>query len=100
MSSSKITQDEVWRIARLARLSPNAEQARSLAADLSRILDYVTQLDQVDTSQVEATPSTVRASALRSDEVVPGVDREEVLAAAPASHDGGFSVPKVLEVET
>ncbi len=100
MSSSKITQDEVWRIARLARLSPTSEQAAALASDLSRILDYVAQLDRVDTSQVDATPSMVRASVLRPDELRPCLDREAALAEAPAAQDGGFSVPKVLEVET
>jgi len=100
MSSASITQDEVHRIARLARLSPSDEQEAALASELSRILDYVTQLAEVDTSDVEATPSIVSAAVLRPDELKPSLDREEALRAAPAAHDGGFSVPRVLEVET
>jgi aspartyl-tRNA(Asn)/glutamyl-tRNA(Gln) amidotransferase subunit C len=100
MSSANITQDEVYRIARLARLSPSGEQVAALASDLSRILDYVATLAEVDTSEVEATPSTVAAAALRPDELKPSLSREEALRAAPAAHDGGFSVPRVLEIES
>ncbi|MDB4972944.1 MAG: gatC [Myxococcaceae bacterium] len=100
MSSPNITQDEVYRIARLARLAPTPAQAQELAVDLTRILEHVAQLSEVDTSSVEATPSMVRAAVLRADELRPCLDREEALSQAPASREGGFSVPKVLEVET
>jgi len=99
MSSSNITQDEVHRIARLARLAPNPGHEQALAADLSRILEYVAKLGEVDTSDVEPMPSPVTAAVLRPDAVVPSLDREEALRAAPAAHDGGFAVPKVLEVD-
>ena len=100
MSVPKITQDEVYRIARLARLSPTPAQAEALAGELTRILDYVAQLAQVDTSGVAATPSTVRAAVLRPDQVRESLPRDEALRAAPAAREGGFAVPKVLEVET
>ena len=100
MSPANITQDEVLRIARLARLSPSPAQAVALATDLNRILEYVAQLAEVDTSAVEATPSIVQAAVLREDELVPSLSRDEALAAAPASHDGGFAVPRVLEVDS
>jgi aspartyl-tRNA(Asn)/glutamyl-tRNA(Gln) amidotransferase subunit C len=97
MSTSKITQDEVYRIARLARLAPSAAQVEALATDLSRILDYVAKLGEVNTEDVPATLSTVAAAVLRPDELKPSLSRDEVLATAPAAHDGGFSVPRVLE---
>jgi aspartyl-tRNA(Asn)/glutamyl-tRNA(Gln) amidotransferase subunit C len=100
MSSSKITRQEVERIAKLARLAPSEAEVEALAGDLSRILDYVAKLGEVDASSVEATPTTVAASALRPDELRPSLPREEALAAAPRAHDGGFSVPRVLEVES
>ncbi|MET0283854.1 MAG: Asp-tRNA(Asn)/Glu-tRNA(Gln) amidotransferase subunit GatC [Polyangiales bacterium] len=99
MSSPQITRDEVLRIARLARLAPSATQVEALQHDLSRVLEYVNTLSEVDTSAVQATPSIVHATALRVDELVPSLDREEALSQAPASRDGGFSVPKVLEVD-
>jgi aspartyl-tRNA(Asn)/glutamyl-tRNA(Gln) amidotransferase subunit C len=100
MSAPKISVDEVLRVARLARLSPGPDEASALARDLDAILGYVALLDEVDTSQVEPTSYVNARSALRADVVTPGVDREAALAAAPAAHDGGFSVPKVLEVES
>ncbi|HEY6881578.1 MAG TPA: Asp-tRNA(Asn)/Glu-tRNA(Gln) amidotransferase subunit GatC, partial [Polyangiales bacterium] len=92
MSSPKIDREEVLRIARLARLAPSPEQVEALQHDLSRVLEYVNKLSEVDTSAVAATPSIVRASALRADVLVPSLTREEALAAAPAARDGGFSV--------
>lgn len=99
MSSSNITQDEVHRIARLARLAPSAGQERALAAELTRIVDYFAKLEEVDTRDVEPMPSPVTAAVLRADETTPSLDRELALREAPAAHDGGFAVPKVLEVE-
>jgi aspartyl-tRNA(Asn)/glutamyl-tRNA(Gln) amidotransferase subunit C len=101
MAGSKISIDEVLRVARLARLSPSAEEASALAHDLDAILQYVALLDEVDTSQVEPTAHAVTLEAsLRPDVVVPSLDRELALSQAPAAREGGFSVPKVLEVES
>jgi aspartyl-tRNA(Asn)/glutamyl-tRNA(Gln) amidotransferase subunit C len=101
MSQLKITVAEVERIAQLARLSPSPEQARKLASELSAILDHVAQLSEVDTNDVPPSAhAVVEVSPLRDDRVVPGLTREQALAAAPRAHDGGFAVPKVLEVES
>lgn len=101
MSQLKITVAEVEKVARLARLSPTPEQVETLARELSAILEYVAQLSSVDTSDVPATAhSVVQDSGFREDTLVPSLAREDALAAAPSAHDGGFAVPKVLEVET
>lgn len=101
MSPPKITLDEVYRVARLARLSPDEEEARALAHDLSAILEYVGMLNEVDTSEVEPTAHTVsQVTALREDVVLPSLDRDTALSQAPRAVEGGFSVPKVLEVES
>jgi aspartyl-tRNA(Asn)/glutamyl-tRNA(Gln) amidotransferase subunit C len=101
MAGSKISIDEVLRVARLAQLAPSPEEAGALAHDLDAILTYVALLDEVDTSQVEPTSHAVAVeSSLRDDAVVPSLDRELALSAAPAAREGGFSVPKVLEVES
>jgi aspartyl-tRNA(Asn)/glutamyl-tRNA(Gln) amidotransferase subunit C len=101
MSQLKITVAEVERIAQLARLSPSPEQAGRLASELSAIVDYIAQLGEVDTNDVPASAhALVEASPLREDRVVPGLTPEQALSAAPSSQDGGFAVPKVLEVES
>jgi len=101
MSAPKITLEEVFKVARLARLSPNEEEARSLQHELDAILGYVAMLDAVDTRGVEPTAHAITlASPLRADVVVPSLSQEQALAAAPSSREGGFSVPKVMEVES
>jgi aspartyl-tRNA(Asn)/glutamyl-tRNA(Gln) amidotransferase subunit C len=101
MSPPKITLEEVYRVARLARLSPSPAEAEALAHDLSAILDYVAVLNEVDTDAVEPTAHAVtQAAALREDAVVPGLSPDEALSQAPHTQSGGFSVPKVLEVDS
>src|SRR5690242_16704964 len=101
MSPPKITLDEVYRVARLARLAPSPQEAEALAHDLSAILGYVAMLNEVDTAHVEPTAHAVTTgAALREDAIVPSLVREEALSQAPQSSAGGFSVPKVLEVES
>lgn len=101
MPASKISLEEVQKVARLARLSLSEDETRGLQHDLDGILGYVALLDEVDTSGVEPTAHAIAvASALREDVIIPSLPQEEALAAAPASRDGGFAVPKVLEVES
>ena len=100
MASHSISLEDVERAAALAHISLAPERAAELRDELAAILQYVSQLEQLDTREVQATRHPLSPeSPLREDVVTPGVDRDEVLSSAPASRDGGFSVPKVLEVE-
>ena len=88
----------VAHIATLARIKlPEAEQER-MASELSHILTWIEQLDEVDTSGVEPMAS-VAATALpmREDVVSDGNRRDEILANAPQQARGFFVVPKVIE---
>jgi aspartyl-tRNA(Asn)/glutamyl-tRNA(Gln) amidotransferase subunit C len=101
MAATKITLEQAARVAQLARLSPSEAQLTALCADLSAIVSYVALLDEVDTSAVEPTAhAVVDAAPFRPDVVQPSLDRDEALSQAPASRAQGFSVPKVLEVES
>ena len=95
MSLDKAT---VARIARLARIKVPDREVEALAADLSRILAFVEQLNELDCSSVEPMASG-RAMKLRRrpDEVTEPNLQEKVLANAPEAHDGYFAVPKVVE---
>jgi aspartyl-tRNA(Asn)/glutamyl-tRNA(Gln) amidotransferase subunit C len=88
----------VRRIARLARLAITEEEAGRLEQELSGILDWVAQLDEIDTSAVE--PMT-RVAAMtmkqRKDEVTDGFCAADILKNAPAVDDGYFVVPKIVE---
>lgn len=86
------------RVARLARIRVAEADLEPLAADLSRILAFVEQLDEVDVAGVEPMTSvTPMRLKRRPDVVTDGGRREEVLANAPETAEGFFAVPKVVE---
>ncbi len=93
-----ITTDDVYRIARLARLRTDDDEAAGYAENLSRILDLVEQMNAVDTDGIEpmAHPRDVSLR-LRADEVTESSRRDELLAIAPAAESGLYLVPKVIE---
>jgi aspartyl-tRNA(Asn)/glutamyl-tRNA(Gln) amidotransferase subunit C len=100
MASHSISLEDVERAAALAHLSLAPERAAELRDELTAILEYVSQLEELDTHDVQATRHPLSpGTPLRDDVVNESLDRAEVLACAPASREGGFSVPKVLEVE-
>lgn len=95
MSLDKAT---VARIARLARISLPEEDLEPLAEELSGILKWIEQLSEVNTDGVAPMTSVVgHALHHREDVVTDGNRQDEVLANAPASADGYFVVPKVVE---
>ena len=88
----------VARIATLARIKlPEAEQEH-LAAELSHILTWIEQLNEVDTSGVEPLASIAAAELpMREDAVTDGNCHNDIVANAPAASGGFFTVPKVVE---
>ena len=90
--------EDVRRIATLARLHIDDQEAERYAADLSNILDLVDQMNQVDTSGVEPLSNPHDAAQrLRSDEVTEPDQREAFQAIAPDVEDGLYRVPRVIE---
>jgi aspartyl-tRNA(Asn)/glutamyl-tRNA(Gln) amidotransferase subunit C len=88
----------VARIATLARIKlPEAEQEH-LAGELSAILTWIEQLNEVDTAGVEPMSSVAHMTLpMREDVVSDGNCRDKILANAPAATNGFFTVPKVVE---
>jgi aspartyl-tRNA(Asn)/glutamyl-tRNA(Gln) amidotransferase subunit C len=88
----------VRHIARLARIAISGEEEVRLVHELNGILDFVTQLDEIDTSAVE--PMT-RVAAMtmkkRKDEVTDGFCADQILKGAPKVDDHYFVVPKIIE---
>jgi aspartyl-tRNA(Asn)/glutamyl-tRNA(Gln) amidotransferase subunit C len=98
MAETRITLDEVRHVAELARLSLDEDELETMRSQLDAILDYMAKLDELDVSKIDPTFYSVPLDApLRPDELRPSLRRDEALAAAPASKDGGFAVPKVLD---
>ena len=88
----------VAHIATLARIRLPEAELDPLAAELSQILDWVEQLNEVDTSAVAPMASVVASSLpMRDDQVTDGNCRDAILDNAPRTARGFFAVPKVIE---
>ena len=88
----------VEHIATLARIRLSEEELEPLANELSHILTWVDQLNEVDTSGVAPMASAAAASLpMRIDAVTDGGCREAILGNAPRASRGFFTVPKVVE---
>jgi aspartyl-tRNA(Asn)/glutamyl-tRNA(Gln) amidotransferase subunit C len=95
---SSISRPQCHELAALARLSLDDPEAERFAAQLGTILDYLEQLQAVDTTGVpEHLPPARLGSALRDDVAGPVLDRERALASVPAVRDGYVLVPKFKE---
>ena len=95
MSLDKTT---VRNIALLARIKVPDEELDALAGELSGIIGWVEQLNEVDTEGVEAIASVAEMSLFRrKDEVTDGNYPDRVLANAPDREGGFYAVPKVVE---
>lgn len=100
--TAKVTVEEVVRVAELAHLRLEPEETNAMLHDLNAILDYVAELNEIDTTGVTPLAQvteliTDASSALRRDERVPSLDRAKVLAQAPETNGVFFKVPKVIE---
>ncbi len=94
----QVDEKTVRRIARLARIKITDAEAQGLEKELTQILEWVEQLDEVDTNNVEPMTRVVAQKLkMREDVVADGEKAEEVTANAPLSEDHFFVVPKVVE---
>ena len=88
----------VKRVARLARIAVNEEDAERMAGELNTILGFVEQLNEVNVEGVEPMTSvTPMAMKKRQDVVTDGNKATDIVANAPASEENFFLVPKVVE---
>ena len=95
---ARITIEEVENVSNLARLVFDEEEKKKLAGQLGRILDYIEQLNELDTEDVEPTSHVIpMKNVVRPDVVRPSLTRDDALANAPNDVDGLFEVPKIVE---
>jgi len=99
--ASGIDETTVRHVAELARLKISDAEAVLYADQLSRILDYVRQLEEVSTDGVAPFDhACAKADALRDDQPRSGWTTEQALHNAPRHERGSFQVPKVLDKES
>ena len=95
---NRINEDQVKKVAELARLKLDNNEVKHHAKQIEKILDYINQLEKVDTNGV---PSTTRAieviNVLRSDANNKFENRDELLNLAPAREHDFFKVPKIIK---
>jgi aspartyl-tRNA(Asn)/glutamyl-tRNA(Gln) amidotransferase subunit C len=97
---SRISRAEVERIAHLARLRLDEAEATQMTRQLEAILDYVAQLDAVDTRDVPVTTGVLPFPTPTRDDVPTALlDPEQAVANAPAARGTAFTVPRVLDDE-
>ena len=84
----KVTTKDVEYIAQLSRLTIPEGEMEKFTEQFNQILNYADILQKLDTAGINA---------FREDVALPGVTQEEALKNAPAVHNGGFKVPRVIE---
>ncbi len=81
----------------LARLALTDDEIEQLIGELGAILDYAAEVSALDTADIPPTAHPLPlVNVLRPDEPRRSLDRDEVLAQAPAAEDGQFRVPRIL----
>ena len=94
---SRISADDVRKVAKLARLDLPKDRIATYTGQLESILEYVSQLEQVDTQGIPETTRAVEVTNVtRKDGVDPTPVREEILNQAPLREGDFFRVPKIL----
>ena len=94
----KIDPENLQKIAHLARLNFDAQAGEKMSADLSQVLDWVEQLQEIDTQNIAPlTSMSSEINVFREDQVGQQLTQEQALKNAPKQENGFFSVPKVME---
>jgi aspartyl-tRNA(Asn)/glutamyl-tRNA(Gln) amidotransferase subunit C len=89
---------DVKYVAHLARIALTADEQEKFGAQLSNILGYIEKLNQLNVDKIEPTAHAVPlVNVFRPDEVRPSLTNDEALRNAPASANGLFMVPKIVE---
>lgn len=98
--TSRISAAEVADVARLARLTLTDDELERFTHQLDDILDHAADVEALDIGDIEPMAHPIAlVNISRPDVVVPGLDRDEVLAQAPAPEEGRFRVPRILGEE-
>ncbi len=98
--SERLSRAEVVHVAKLARLALTEAELDTMTHELGAIIGTFDAIAALDMAGVIATAHPLAlVNVLREDIVRPGVDRDELLACAPAAEDNRFRVPKILGEE-
>lgn len=100
-SPDRISAATVSKVARLARLDLTPADVETMTAQLAGMLEHFADIDALQLDDVEPmTQAYPLANVFREDVVIEGLEREEVLAEAPAAEDGRFRVPPIIGLDS
>ena len=96
-----ITKEEIKKISSLAKINISDNELDNYSEQLSKILEYMSQLNEVDTSEIEEFSNKLfnNKQSLRDDKITPSLDRDTILNLSPDSDGVYFKVPKVINEE-
>jgi len=95
-----ITKKEIKKISSLAKINISDNELDDYSKQISKILEYMSLLNEVDTSKVEEFSGQLfNEQSLREDEIEPSLDRDTILDLSPESEGVYFKVPKVINEE-
>lgn len=93
-----VTKEDVAYMANLARLRVSEEETEQLRDDMNKVLKYMDQLNQIDTSEVEPLEHVIELPPIyRKDVAKDPIDHDEALKNAPDANTDYFKVPRVIE---
>ena len=93
----RISSDEVKKVAQLARLELNESEIQQHAQQLEKILDYINQLEKINTDNISCTTRAIEVvNVLRKDQKKDYENSEELLDLAPSRESKFFKVPKII----
>ena len=94
---TKITKEEVEKVAHLARLELNEDEINNHAEQLEKILEYIKQLEKIDTENVPCTTRAIEVTnVFRKDEKKNFENTEGLLELGPSREEQFFKVPKII----
>ncbi len=93
----RISSDEVKKVAKLARLELNENEIKQHASQLEKILDYIKQLEKINTDNIPCTNRAIEVNnVLRKDEKKDYENSEKLLDLAPSKERKFYKVPKII----
>ena len=94
---TRISSDEVKKVAQLARLELNNSEIRQHSEQLEKILDYIKQLEKINTENIPCTTRAIEVeNVFRKDAKKDYENSEELLDLAPSRENKFFKVPKII----
>ena len=95
---SRISKEQVKKVAQLARIELNEEEINHHSEQLEKILDYINQLEKINTENIPCTTRAIEVvNVLRDDINEKFEDNEDILELAPSREDDFLKVPKIIK---